>query len=380
MEKVEFYRHAVSEDDIAAVGEVLRSVFLTTGPRTAAFERSLAEFSGLRHMIGVGSCTSAIFLCLKALGVGDGDEVVTTPMTFIATANAVLHAGAKPVFVDVEPDTGNIDAERVEAAIGPRTRAVLPVHLYGLMADTRRLGEICERKGVLLLEDAAHALEAERDGLRPGQIGRAACYSFYATKNLTCGEGGAVGTNDEALDQTIRKLRLHGMSKGAADRYAGTYQHWDMELLGFKSNLSDIQAALMMGQIPRLKAQLERREAICRRYEKAFRCVDGLSFPSVPPNARSARHLFTIWVPPEHRDRALSALQERGIGVAVNYRAIHLLSSYSERFGFRRGDFPHAERMGDSTITLPLYPGLSDSQAERVIEAVLEVARSWGST
>jgi dTDP-4-amino-4,6-dideoxygalactose transaminase len=378
MDRVEFYRHALTEDDITAVAEVLRSVFLTTGPRTAAFEKALAEYAGLHHVLGLTSCTTALFLCLKAMGVGEGDEVITTPLTFIATANAVLHAGATPVFVDVEPETGNLDVERVEAAMTSRTRVVLPVHLYGLMADMRRLGEICGRRGIPILEDAAHALEAERDGLRPGHAGHAVCYSFYATKNLTCGEGGAVGTNDSVLDDAIRKLRLHGMSKGAADRYVGRYQHWDMETLGYKANMSDIQAALMLGQIPRLVAQLARREAICRRYEQAFREVPGLSYPKVPSGARSARHLFTIWVPPEKRDEVLWQLQEQGIGVAVNYRAIHLLSFYASRSGFRRGSFPIAERIGDSTITLPLYPSLTDAQVDRVIDVVRGIAASWG--
>jgi UDP-4-amino-4-deoxy-L-arabinose-oxoglutarate aminotransferase len=377
MEKVEFFRHALTEDDISAVGEVLRGVFLTTGPKTAAFEKALAEYAGLKHVVGVSSCTTALFLCLEGMGIGEGDEVITTPMTFIATANVVLHVGAKPVLVDVEADTGNVDANRIEDAITPRTRAILPVHLYGLLADMKSIGEIGARRGIPILEDAAHALEAERDGARPGTTGKAVCYSFYATKNLTCGEGGAIGTNDDALDERIRKLRLHGMSKGAADRYTGRYQHWDMELLGYKANMSDIQSALMLGQIPRLQAQLDRREAICRRYEAAFRGIPGLSFPVVPQGARSARHLFTIWVPKERRDETLWKLQERGIGVAVNYRAIHLLSYYAAQFGFRPGDFPNAERIGDSTITLPLYPSLTDAQADRVIEAVLEVAASW---
>lgn len=377
MEKVEFYRHSVTEEDIAAVAEVLRSLFLTTGPKTAAFEGALAEFAGLKRVAGVTSCTTALFLGLKAMGVGEGHEVVTTPMTFIATANAAIHAGARPVFVDVEPETGNLDASRVEDAITPRTRVVLPVHLYGLMADTKALGEICGRRGLHLLEDAAHALEAERDGLRPGFGGGAVCFSFYATKNLTCGEGGAVGTNDVDLDAKVRKLRLHGMSKGAADRYSGRYQHWDMEELGYKANMPDVLAALMLGQIPRLRAQLARREAICRRYEEAFGDLEGVSFPRIPSGARSARHLFTLWVPPEHRDETLWKLQERGIGVAVNYRAIHLLSYYRGAFGFRRGDFPNAERIGDSTMTLPLYPAMSDSQVERVVESVREVAASW---
>jgi UDP-4-amino-4-deoxy-L-arabinose-oxoglutarate aminotransferase len=376
--RVEFYRHSVTEADIAAVGDALRSVFLTTGPRAAAFESAFAEYLGAQHVVTVSSCTSALFLSLTALGVGRGDEVITTPMTFVATANAILHTGATPVLVDVEPDTGNIDVARVERAITSRTRVVIPVHLYGLMADLQALTDVCQRRNVLIVEDAAHAAEAERDGARPGRLGQAACFSFYATKNLTCGEGGAVATNDPALAMTLRRLRSHGLSKEAAGRYTERYQHWDMLELGFKANLSDINAALLTAQLPRLDTQLERREAIAQRYEEAFSTIRGVGFPTVPRGARSARHLFTIWVPPGRRDNTIAALEALGIGVAVNYRALHLTSYYRSLFGFARGAFPHAERIGDGTITLPLYPSMTDEEVEHVIDAVRDVAASWG--
>jgi len=374
MAKVEFYRHALKEEDIAAAAEVLRGIFLTTGPKTAKFEQAFAEYLGVNHVVGVMSCTAGLFLSLEALGIGPGDEVITTPMTFIATANTILHAGAKPVFVDVEPETGNIDVARVAAAINGRTKAIMPVHLYGLMADVRKLDELCKKHNLFMIEDAAHATEAARDGARPGVLGHTSCFSFYATKNLTCGEGGAVATNDPELNDKLRWLRQHGMSKSAADRYTGTYQHWDMIGLGFKANLTDVQAALLLGQLPRLAAQLKRREEVAQRYEQAFCKLQNVRFPRVVPGAVSARHLFTIWVPPARRDEILVALQTRGIGVAVNYRAIHLLSYYRQQFGFKPGDFPIAERIGDSTITLPLYPGISDEAVDEVISAVSEVA------
>jgi dTDP-4-amino-4,6-dideoxygalactose transaminase len=374
---VEFYRHSLTEADIDEVTAVLRGVFLTTGPRTASFEKAFAEYLGVKEVVAVSSCTSALFLSLVALGLREGDEVITTPMTFIATGNAILHAGATPVFVDVEPETGNIDVSKVRQAITNRTRAVIPVHLYGLMADVRCLVEICRQSEIALIEDAAHAAEPVRDGIRPGQKSFAACFSFYATKNLTCGEGGAIATNDSDLAEQLKRLRQHGMSKGAAERYTGRYKHWDMVDLGYKANLSDIHAALLVRQLPRLEAQLVRREAIARRYEEAFQGIDGIDFPRVPAGARSARHLFTIWVPPERRDDALWQLQEKGIGVAVNYRAIHLLSYYRDRFGFKPGAFPNAERIGNSTLTLPLYPSMTDQQVETVIGAVREVARGW---
>jgi UDP-4-amino-4-deoxy-L-arabinose-oxoglutarate aminotransferase len=378
MSRVEFYRHALTEDDIAAAADALRSVFLTTGPRAALFEEAFATYLGVGHAAALSSCTSALFLCLKALNIGPGDEVITTPMTFIATSNAILHAGATPVFVDVEPDTGNIDARQVERAVTSRTRAVIPVHLYGLMADVQDLNDICQRQKLMMIEDAAHATEAVRDGFRPGQLGQAACFSFYATKNLTCGEGGAIATNDPGLAESVRRLRSHGMSKEAAGRYTSRYQHWDMLSLGYKANLSDIQAALLVGQLPRLEAQLKRREAIASRYESAFSELPGVGFPVVRENATSARHLFTIWVEPGRRDEYLWKLQEKGIGVAVNYRAVHLLSYYRSEFGFQEGDFPYAEAIGDRTLTLPLYPMMTDDQVEQVIAAVRDVAVASG--
>jgi dTDP-4-amino-4,6-dideoxygalactose transaminase len=374
MARVEFYRHALTEEDIAAVADTLRSVFLTTGPRAALFEQEFAKYLGVAHAAAVSSCTSALYLCLRALNIGPGDEVITTPMTFIATANAILHAGATPVFVDVEPDTGNLDASAVKRAITSRTRAIIPVHLYGLMADVRSIDELCRRYNLMMIEDAAHATEAVRDGLRPGQLGHAACFSFYATKNLTCGEGGAIATNDAALADSVRRLRSHGMSKEAAGRYTSRYQHWDMLTLGYKANLSDINAALLAGQLPRLDAQRDRREAIASRYESAFADLPGISYPLVRDGALSARHLFTIWIGSGRRDEYLWRLQEKGIGVAVNYRAVHLLSYYRTQFGFQPGDFPHAEGIGDQTLTLPLYPAMAEADVEAVIEAVREVA------
>jgi dTDP-4-amino-4,6-dideoxygalactose transaminase len=375
MARVEFYRHALTEDDIAAVAETLRGVFLTTGPRSAQFEQAFAKYLGVEHAVTLSSCTSALYLSLLGLGIGPGDEVITTPMTFIATANAILHTGARPVFVDVERDTGNIDARLVERAVTSRTRAIMPVHLYGLMANVQALDEICRRHQLAMIEDAAHATEAVRDGFRPGQVGRSACFSFYATKNITCGEGGALATNDSALAETVKKLRSHGMSKEAAGRYTGRYQHWDMLMLGHKANLSDVNAALLLGQLPRLGAQLARREAIARRYESAFADLPGVSLLAGRDDATSARHLFTILTEPGRRDEFLARLQEKGIGVAVNYRAVHLLSYYRSTFGFRPGDFPSAEAIGDRTLTLPLYPAMSDEDVDTVIGAVREVAK-----
>lgn len=372
--KVEFYKHNLEEDDIQRMVDVCRGVFLTTGQQTKAFEEAFAAYLGARHAVGLTSCTAAIHLALLAVGVGPGDEVITTPMTFAATSNCVLYTGAKPVFVDVEPTTGLIDPEAVARAITPRTKAIVPVHLYGLMADMRRLKAIADAAGVALIEDCAHAIESERDGVRPGQLSQASCFSFYATKNITSGEGGAVVTNDDHIAQQVKLLRQHGMTASAADRYTGTYRHWDLEALGWKYNMTNLQAAMLMGQLSRIGELWQQRERVALRYEAAFKGAEGVSHPVVVNGARSARHLFTIWVAPERRDQVLSDLQERGIGVAVNYRAVHLLKYYRDTFGFTRGMFPEAERIGDSTVTLPLYPKLTDEQIDYVADTVKAVA------
>ncbi len=370
--KVPFYRHDLGEADKAAVAEVLDSLFLTTGPRTRAFEEQFAALFGVSHCVGVSSCTTALTLALHALGVGRGDEVITTPMTFIATSNAVLHLGATPVFVDVEPDTGNLDVGKVGAAITERTRAVLPVHLYGQMVDMRSLRDLADERGLAIVEDCAHAVESSRDGVRPGQLSDAACFSFYATKNLTSGEGGAVISQREDVAESVRLHRNHGMSKSAYERYTGTYQHWDMIALGHKANLFDLQAALLLSQLPHITERLERRQRAAARYDAAFRGIAGVEVVAERANSQLARHLYTIWVDPQRRDEILTGLQGAEIGVAVNYRAVHLLSYYRERFGFVPGAFPEAERIGDSTISLPMFPAIDDDEVDRVVEAVAE--------
>jgi dTDP-4-amino-4,6-dideoxygalactose transaminase len=368
--KVDFYKHSLGEDEIASVSEVLRSVFLSSGPKTAEFERQFASYYGARYAVGVSSWTMGNFIALLALGIGEGDEVITTPMSFMATANTVLYCGAKLVLVDVDPETGNIDLKKVAAAITERTKAILPVHLYGQMVDMQELKRIVGDRPIHILEDCAHSVESARDGIQPSQLSTAAVFSFYATKNLACGEGGAIVTNDETLYNKLLVYRLHGMNKSAADRYVGLYKHWDMELLGWKCNMSDLQAALLIPQLPRLESQLARREEIARRYDTGFADIRGLSRPAVLPNSKHARHLYTIWVDPALRDAMLHRLQQRGIGVAVNFRAFHLLSYYQQTLGYRRGMYPIAERIGDSTVTLPFYPALRDEEIDYVIAQV----------
>jgi len=370
---VEFYRHNLDDADFDRVAAVLRSVFLTSGPVCAEFEKKFAAYTGLPSVVALSSCSGAMHLALMAFGVGPGDEVITTPMTFIATSTVIMHLGAKPVYVDVEPDTALIDAKAVAKAVTPRTKAILPVNLYGAMCDMRALRAIADEHGLVLIEDNAHCIEAKRDGVRPGELAHASCYSFYATKNLTCGEGGALACHDEALGARIRQLANHGMSKNAAGRYHGKYEHWDMVAEGWKYNLDDVHAAMMVNQLDRLDGLWERKNEIVNRYDAGFAGAPGVTRHKVP--GKSAHHLYTLWVDPERRDEILHELKGRGVGAAVNYRAIHTLTFLREALGHKPEDFPEAYRIGLSTITLPLYAKLTDEQVDYVIETVRDVAR-----
>jgi len=374
--KVEFYRHNIGQDEKEKVLECLAGVFLTTGEYVCEFEARLAQYLGLAHAVGLNSCTAALHLSLLALGIGVGDEVITTPMTFVATATAIRQAGAKPVFVDVEPATGLIDPARIEAGITRRTKAIIPVHLYGQMCDMRSIRRIADEHGLKVIEDAAHCLEGKRGGIGPGQLGDVACFSFYATKNITCGEGGAIATNHPEVAEKVRLLRMHGMSTEAADRYRGNYRHWDLIECGWKYNMDNIQAALLIPQLSKIDDYWEKRRVLYGEYIRHIKGMSGVDWPKLVRDAKSAYHLFTVWVASEKRDEMLSKLGKLGIGVAVNYRAIHLLTYFRKTFGYRAGDFPVAERIGDMTITLPFYVNLRSEQAACVAAALGRVLKA----
>lgn len=372
MRKIEFFRHSISKDDIKRINNILKSIFLTTGEEVEKFEQRFSHYIGKRYTIGLTSCTAALHLSLIALGIGHGDEVITTPLSFCATANAILHAGAKPVFVDVEEETGNLNTALIEQAITKKTKAIIPVHLYGQMCDMKNIKKIAKQYNLKAIEDAAHAIEASRDGIRVGQLSDAVCFSFYATKNITSGEGGAVSTDSKTLAETFRMLRLHGINKDAAERYTKHYQHWDMLALGWKYNMDNIHAALLIGQLARIEGLWEKRNRLWKIYKEELRKIKDIRLLKTLSNLKHARHLFTILVPPKKRDSLLLALQDRGIGVAVNYRPIHLLDYYQKTFGYKIGDFPVAEKIGEMTISLPLYPSLTKTEVRYIVKALKE--------
>ena len=277
------------------------------------------------------------------------------------------------MFVDVEEGTGNLDASLIEAKITPYTRAIVPVHLYGQMCDMRAIRDVADRHGLFVIEDAAHCVEGARDGIRPGELGHTACFSFYATKGITSGEGGAIVTDNRDLAERFGFLRLHGMTRNANDRYLHGYQHYDMTEMGWKYNMDNIQAAFLLPQLSRIESTWERRQKVSGLYQAALRGIQGLSCPKVVAGVRHAFHLLPIWVPGPVRDSVIQRLQKNGIGVGVNYRAIHLLSYFRKNFGFEPGDFPRAECIGDSTISIPFYPGLEDNQVEYVASSLARI-------
>jgi UDP-4-amino-4-deoxy-L-arabinose-oxoglutarate aminotransferase len=367
---VPFYRHDLGRPELDEIADVFAGPILTTGEKVSEFERMFAAYLGRRHALAVTSCTGALHMSLLALNVGPGDEVITTPMTFVATSTAIMETGARPVFVDVEADTGNLDARLVEEAITPRSRAILPVHLYGLMCDMRALREIADRFGLAIVEDCAHCVEGAREGIHPGELSDTACFSFYATKNLTCGEGGAIVTDRDDLVERLHLLRLHGMTKTAADRYREGYSHWDVTVLGWKYNMDNIQAAILIPQLRRLEAKLHERERLAKHYIDLLRCIPGVKIPASSRNSVHARHLFPVWVEAAERDRLIAGLTNRRIETVVNYRAIHLLKYFTETLGYHEGDFPLAERIGAETLSLPFYPNMPIEFLDIVVEAL----------
>lgn len=372
--RVPFSPPSIGEGEIDAVVAAMRSGWLSTGPRVREFERAFADYVGADHAVAVNSCTAALHLALLASRVGPGDEVITTPLTFCATANVVVHTGATPVFADVDPVTWNLSAPAVSAATTTRTRAVVPVHYAGRPVDMAGMREAAARTGLTVIEDAAHAVETVSGGEKVGTTADFSCFSFYATKNLTTGEGGMLTTASAEAARFARVAALHGMDRDAWARYSpGGTPHYDVVMPGYKYNMMDLQAAIGLRQLARLDEHLRRREAVWRTYDEAFAGLPLTRPAPVAPGDRHARHLYTVLVEPESgwtRDGLVAAMAAEGVTASIHFRALHLHPYYANRFGFMRGMFPHAERVSDRVVSLPLSAGMTDDDAVRVIEVV----------
>ncbi|PZS08043.1 MAG: UDP-4-amino-4,6-dideoxy-N-acetyl-beta-L-altrosamine transaminase [Solirubrobacterales bacterium] len=367
----------IGEEEIAEVVDSLRSGWIGTGPKVQRFESMLGEYVTAQHCRCVSSCTAALILSMHVLGIGPGDEVLVPAMTFVASANAVEHAGATPVLVDSVPGTGLIDLNAAEAAITPRTRAIMPVHFAGRPVDMDRLNALRDRHRLLVIEDAAHALGAEWRGRRIGAFGNVAAFSFYVTKNITTIEGGALVTGDREIAAEVERLALHGLSLGAWQRFSDAgFRHYEVIRPGYKYNMTDVQAALGLRQLPRLDEWISRRAQLWERYDEL---LAGLPLSTPPPPAagtRHARHLYQVLVDPDAqltRDELVDALTARRIGTGVHYRGVHLHPFYRDKYRLSPSDLPVATAISERTLSLPLSPKVTDADQDDVVQALSEL-------
>jgi len=368
---------AIEQPEIDEVVECLKSGWIGTGPRVHKFENAFCDYIGSKYAMALNSCTAALHLSMLVSGVSAGDEVITTPMTFAATGNAILHTGAKPVFVDVEKDSMNIDPNLIEEALTPKTKAILPVHFAGRPCKMDNIMEIAQKNNLLVIEDAAHAIEAKYKGKKIGNIGDMTCFSFYVTKNLVTAEGGMVTTNNEEWSKKIKIFGLHGLSKDAWKRFADEgYKHYQVVSLGFKYNMTDIQASLGIHQLERLEKNFEKRKEIWNIYNKAFEDLP-LAIPSEDKDTVHARHLYTLLLDIEKlkisRDEFMNALQRENIGTGVHYISLHLQPYYKETFGFNENDFPNSAYISKRTVSIPFSAKLTEIDVQDVIDATTKV-------
>lgn len=389
MHEVPFHRPALGPEEEREVIDTLRSGWITTGPKAKQFEADFAAYVGAKQALAVAHCTGGLHLALWGLGVGPGDEVITTPFTFTATAEVLAYLGARPVFVDVDPGTFNLNPARVEEVLESgklkRPRALLPVHFAGQACDMDRLLGIARYYNLRTVEDAAHAVGSARhlDGrgmVKIGTLSDATCFSFYATKNITSAEGGMITTQDEELAEKIGVASLHGMNKDAWKRYdkSGSW-YYEIHELGFKYNLSDVHAAIGLAQLKKADEFMRRRAAIARSYSEAFRNEPALQVPYVEQGIEHAWHLYVLRLKPDAmrigRDQFVETLRQRGVGTSVHCIPLHTMHFYQREYGYRNGDFPVAEDIFSRCLSLPIYARMSNEDLAYVIETVLATAR-----
>ena len=379
---VPFHVASVGEEEARAAAEVIRSGWLTMGPKTFEFERQFAQYVGAPDAIALSSGTAALHLALESLGIGAGDEVLLPTTTFTATAEVVCYLGAKPVFVEVEPETMNLHVLDAARRITPKTKAIIPVHLSGLPCEMREIHEVAEKHKLRVVEDAAHALPASYHGTPIGALSEITAFSFYATKTLTTGEGGIITTANKALADRIRIMRLHGIERDAWKRYSNEGS-WFYEVVeaGFKYNMTDIQAAIGLVQLSKSDSLSAARHAIAERYSAVFARIAGLQVPSTRLDRRTSWHLYILRLRPGYfridRGQFINELKRRGVGTSVHFIPLHLQPFYQRKFNYRAGDFPVAEREYERALSLPIYPTMSDPEIRHVIAAVEEVATEF---
>lgn len=373
-----FHRPFFGDEEIAEVAATLRSGWVTTGPRTKAFEEKFRRYIGCPHAVGLNSCTAALHLSLEAAGIGAGDEVITTPITFASTANVIVHQKAVPVFVDVEPGTLNLNAELIEQSITPRTKGIIPVHLAGHPCDMDSVTALAQKYHLTVIEDAAHALEAAYREKKIGTISPFTAFSFYATKNITTGEGGMVTVADDEVADKVRILSLHGISRDAWKRYSDEgYRHWDILCAGYKYNMFDLQAAVGLHQMDRIEHFWESRKRLVHHYNAAFYELPEIEPLAVKPDVKHAYHIYPILLNvamlTANRDQIMTAIQAENIGIGIHFRAVHLHPFYRETFGFAPGRLPVAEDASERILSLPLFPSMSDEDLHDVVAVVKKV-------
>ena len=366
---------AIEDAEVQEVVATMKTGWLGTGPKVMRFENEFKAYKGSPYSVAVNSCTAALHLSILAAGLEPGDEVITTPMTFCATVNAIVHAGATPVLADVDPVTMNIDPAKVEAKITPKTKAILPVHFAGRSCDMDALCDIVQRHNLKLIEDCAHAIETEYKGRKAGTFGDFGCFSFYVTKNITTGEGGMILASRQEYADRLKILGLHGMSKDAWKRFSDSgYKHYQVVEVGFKYNMMDLQAAIGIHQMERVAPYWQRREQIWQRYNEAFADLP-IAVPADPePETIHGYHLYTILVDEAvsgiSRDAFLGAMTAENIGIGVHYQSLPEHPVYQKMFGWKSEDYPHAQRIGEQTVSLPISAKLTDADVEDVIAAV----------
>jgi dTDP-4-amino-4,6-dideoxygalactose transaminase len=377
-----FAKPSIGEDEIAELVDSLRSGWITTGPKTERFAEDFRLYVGGRFASPLSSATAGLHLALLAHGIGPGDEVITTPMTFAATLNVIVLCGAVPVLVDIDRETLNIRADEIEGKITAATRAIIPVHYVGQPCDMVPILELARQRRLAVIEDAAHAAGTEYRGRRIGSLPTTSVFSFHPNKNITTGEGGMVVTDDEEVFEKVSLLKFHGMDRNAWKRFAKAGSpRYDIALPGYKYNMMDIQAALGLHQLPRLEGFIEERRAIAQRYQKDFVEAPFHLPRAVPWPARHAWHLYTPLVDTDRltidRDRFMAELKERNIGCGLHYTAAHEFSYYRDRFGWKPEDFPEAHFVSDRIVSLPLFPGMTEGDRGDVVEAVFDIARKF---